>query len=189
MLGSSSNGDSSSSESEDKYGHTDTQSLKKENVDTTNNDDSMLKDKTTDKHASSSCSSSTTTTTTALTMTPLDPQSEIELIFKPRVISTHPELSASLSKERYIKTKAYATIDHLSKYLSDRMALESTKPPGNKKDITKAKPETARKFNIFIKPGKTGKEFLILEGSQNLSEIYTKHWHSKKPLELYYAKE
>ena len=106
-------------------------------------------------------------------------------------MSTHPEISNSLNKERYIKTKGFATIDHLAKYLSDRIALESTKPlknTANKKD-TKINIESNGKYFIHIKSTKSRKEFIELEGKQNLSEIYTKYWHSKKPLELYYSKE
>ena len=125
------------------------------------------------------------------TLTPLDPQLEIELIFKPKTLSTHPEISNSLTKERYIKTKGFATIDHLAKYLSDRIALESTKPPKNtaNKKETKISLEPNGKYSIHIKSNRSSKEFIELEGKQNLSEVYTKYWHSKKPLELYYSKD
>ena len=132
----------------------------------------------------------TTTITTPTTSTPLDPQLEIELIFKPKIISTNPEQSTSLNKERYIKTKAFATIDHLAKYLSDRIALESTKPPKNSANTTtNISPESNGKYCICIKSNRSGKEFIPLEGKLNLSQIYTKYWHSKKPLELFYYRE
>ena len=130
-------------------------------------------------------------TKTPQNSTPLDPQLEIELIFKPKCLSTHPELSNTLNKERYIKTKAFATIDHLAKYLSDRIALESTKPPKNtaNRKETKINIESNGKYCIHIKSMRSTKEFIELEGKQNLSEIYSKYWYSKKPLELYYSKE
>ena len=132
----------------------------------------------------------TTTTTTTSTSTPLDPQLEIELIFKPKVISTHPEHSTSLNKERYIKTKAFATIDHLAKYLSERIALESTKPQKNSANTNaNNSPESNGNYCICIKSNRASKEFIPLEGKLNLSQIYTKYWHSKKPLELFYYRE
>ena len=132
----------------------------------------------------------TTTTTSTTTSTPLDPQLEIELIFKPKVISTHPEHSTSLNKERYIKTKAFATIDHLAKYLSERIALESTKPQKNSANTNaNNSPESNGNYCICIKSNRASKEFIPLEGKLNLSQIYTKYWHSKKPLELFYYRE
>lgn len=49
------------------------------------------------------------------------PGSEIELVFRP-----HPQLvnAQEYSQTRYVKTTANATVDHLSKYLALRIALE-----------------------------------------------------------------
>ncbi|NXW97655.1 RNG2A ligase, partial [Larus smithsonianus] len=53
--------------------------------------------------------------------------SEIELVFRP-----HPLLveKGEYSQTRYVKTTANATVDHLSKYLALRIALEEAPGPG-----------------------------------------------------------
>lgn len=181
--------DNSSSESDDESSHK--HPPKQQQQQNTQTNDTPGKPKgSKQKQPTIIKSKTTTTTTTVSASTPLDPQLEIELIFKPKVISTHPEHSASLNKERYIKTKAFATIDHLAKYLSDRIALESTKPPKNSADTnTNISPESNGKYSICIKSNRASKEFISLEGKLNLSQIYTKYWHSKKPLELFYYRE
>ncbi|XP_071386041.1 E3 ubiquitin-protein ligase RING2-A-like isoform X2 [Centroberyx affinis] len=55
------------------------------------------------------------------------PASEIELVFRP-----HPQLvnAQEYSQTRYVKTTANATVDHLSKYLALRIALEERQMEG-----------------------------------------------------------
>ncbi|XP_056154181.1 E3 ubiquitin-protein ligase RING2-A-like isoform X2 [Lampris incognitus] len=55
------------------------------------------------------------------------PASEIELVFRP-----HPHLvnTQEYSQTRYVKTTANATVDHLSKYLALRVALEERQTGG-----------------------------------------------------------
>ncbi|TKS89222.1 E3 ubiquitin-protein ligase RING2-A [Collichthys lucidus] len=55
------------------------------------------------------------------------PGSEIELVFRP-----HPQLvhAQDYNQTRYVKTTANATVDHLSKYLALRIALEDGQTNG-----------------------------------------------------------
>uniref|UniRef100_A0A3B5R0R7 RING-type E3 ubiquitin transferase n=1 Tax=Xiphophorus maculatus TaxID=8083 RepID=A0A3B5R0R7_XIPMA len=55
------------------------------------------------------------------------PASEIELVFRP-----HPQLvhGNDYNQTRYVKTTANATVDHLSKYLALRIALEERRTDG-----------------------------------------------------------
>ncbi|GLD72063.1 E3 ubiquitin-protein ligase RING1 isoform X2, partial [Lates japonicus] len=55
------------------------------------------------------------------------PASEIELVFRP-----HPQLvhDQDYNQTRYVKTTANATVDHLSKYLALRIALEDRQTNG-----------------------------------------------------------
>ncbi|KAA8591245.1 hypothetical protein FQN60_002188 [Etheostoma spectabile] len=59
------------------------------------------------------------------------PASEIELVFRP-----HPELvqAEDYNQTRYVKTTANATVDHLSKYLALRIALEDRRTNGETED-------------------------------------------------------
>ncbi|XP_047460688.1 E3 ubiquitin-protein ligase RING2-A-like isoform X2 [Mugil cephalus] len=59
------------------------------------------------------------------------PASEIELVFRP-----HPQLvhAHDYNQTRYVKTTANATVDHLSKYLALRIALEDRRTDGDGED-------------------------------------------------------
>ncbi|XP_070702753.1 E3 ubiquitin-protein ligase RING2-A-like isoform X2 [Pempheris klunzingeri] len=59
------------------------------------------------------------------------PGSEIELVFRP-----HPQLvhAQDYNQTRYVKTTANATVDHLSKYLALRIALENSQTNGERED-------------------------------------------------------
>ena len=100
---------------------------------------------------------------------------DFELIFHP-----HPELmeTSQQAESRYLKTTANATIDHLSQYLSVRMALD-------KDDSHKAEDSTT--FNIYILTNSETEEYQLLERTMHLSEIHEVYWKENKPLELYYA--
>ncbi|KAL1139619.1 hypothetical protein AAG570_006601 [Ranatra chinensis] len=104
---------------------------------------------------------------------------EIELVFMP-----HPtEMSADNSlmralkdnTVRYIKTTANATIDHLSKYLATRLAL----------DLGSELPERTLNFCIYIAP--TAGQLIALSGSQTLRQVNEKYWKINKPLEMFYS--
>lgn len=101
--------------------------------------------------------------------------SEIELVFKP-----HPQmmLEDSSAQVRYIKTTANATVDHLSKYLAMRLALD-------KFEQDASAPRSVAPFAIFI--AVTPGQFTLLPGSMTLDQVNDKHWKVNKPLEMYYA--
>ncbi|XP_073700204.1 E3 ubiquitin-protein ligase RING2-A-like isoform X2 [Garra rufa] len=111
------------------------------------------------------------------------PGSEIELIFCP-----HPLLvnSQQYSQTRYVKTTANATVDHLSKYLALRVALEdgpsgtqAEGEPGALRDVSE------KQFTIYISTA--AGQFTTLNGSLTLELVNEKFWKLCKPLELYYA--
>ncbi|KAL1255470.1 hypothetical protein QQF64_013531 [Cirrhinus molitorella] len=115
------------------------------------------------------------------------PSSEIELIFCP-----HPLLvnNQQYNQTRYVKTTANATVDHLSKYLALRVALEdgpsgtqtgrsAEGDPGALRDISE------KQFTIFI--SSAAGQFTTLNGSLTLELVNEKFWKLCKPLELYYA--
>ncbi|KAG8223478.1 hypothetical protein J437_LFUL001972 [Ladona fulva] len=111
---------------------------------------------------------------------PSEPAREdIELVFKP-----HPTEMAgdnSLIKAlkensvRYIKTTANATVDHLSKYLAVRLAL----------DLDSEIPSSPLNFCIYIAP--TPGQYVVLSGNQTLRQVNEKFWKVNKPLEMYYS--
>ncbi|XP_050960181.1 E3 ubiquitin-protein ligase RING2-A [Labeo rohita] len=115
------------------------------------------------------------------------PSSEIELIFCP-----HPLLvgNQQYSQTRYVKTTANATVDHLSKYLALRVALEdgpsgaqagrsAEGEPGALRDVSE------KQFTIYISTA--AGQFTTLNGSLTLELVNEKFWKLCKPLELYYA--
>uniref|UniRef100_A0A8V0X9J1 RING-type E3 ubiquitin transferase n=1 Tax=Gallus gallus TaxID=9031 RepID=A0A8V0X9J1_CHICK len=71
--------------------------------------------------------------------------SEIELVFRP-----HPLLvdKGEYSQTRYVKTTANATVDHLSKYLALRIALEETPTPGP--DAAGLEDVSEKQYTIYI---------------------------------------
>ncbi|KAJ3609054.1 hypothetical protein NHX12_023581 [Muraenolepis orangiensis] len=120
--------------------------------------------------------------------------SEIELEFKP-----HPQLVSSqeYSQTRFVKTTAHATVDHLSKYLALRIALEegqSQPTDGEEEDGGRGPRDKGRspsltdvsekQYTIYIT---TGEQFSTLNGSLTLELVNQKFWKIRKPLELYYA--
>uniref|UniRef100_A0A1B6C636 RING-type E3 ubiquitin transferase n=1 Tax=Clastoptera arizonana TaxID=38151 RepID=A0A1B6C636_9HEMI len=104
---------------------------------------------------------------------------EIELVFMP-----HPtEMGAdnSLIKAlkdnamRYIKTTANATVDHLSKYLATRLAL----------DLGSELPDRSLTFCIYVTP--TPGQYVALNGGQTLRQVNDRFWKVNKPLEMFYS--
>ncbi|XP_010847013.1 PREDICTED: E3 ubiquitin-protein ligase RING1 [Bison bison bison] len=102
---------------------------------------------------------------------PPEPGGEIELVFRP-----HPLLveKGEYCQTRYVKTTGNATVDHLSKYLALRIALERRQqqeagepggPGGGTSDPTAG----------------------TLNGSLTLELVNEKFWKVSRPLELCYA--
>uniref|UniRef100_UPI0037E74308 E3 ubiquitin-protein ligase RING2-A-like n=1 Tax=Semicossyphus pulcher TaxID=241346 RepID=UPI0037E74308 len=131
------------------------------------------------------------------------PASEIELVFRP-----HPQLvlAQDYNQTRYVKTSANATVDHLSKYLALRIALEDRQTNGETED--RGREEGGRgggeaggtagsgegsslnnisekQYTIYILT--RGGQFSTLNGSLTLELVNEKYWKVRKPLELYYA--
>lgn len=122
--------------------------------------------------------------------------SEIELVFRP-----HPQLvrPSDYSQTRYVKTTANATVDHLSKYLALRIALEDTPPDGGMEgsqsmasgpgqaaagESSSLSSISEKQYTIYIM---TRGQFSTLNGSLTLELVNDKYWKVRKPLELYYA--
>ncbi|KAM3597092.1 uncharacterized protein V6R79_025809 [Siganus canaliculatus] len=131
------------------------------------------------------------------------PGSEIELVFRP-----HPQLvhAQDYSQTRYVKTTANATVDHLSKYLALRVALEDGKSNGDAEDRgdddndgggggadeeagsgegSRLSSVSEKQYTIYIMT--RGGQFSTLNGSLTLELVNEKYWKVRKPLELYYA--
>ncbi|XP_076023687.1 E3 ubiquitin-protein ligase RING2-A-like [Genypterus blacodes] len=127
------------------------------------------------------------------------PASEIELVFRP-----HPQLvhGQDYSQTRYVKTTANATVDHLSKYLALRIALEERQKNGETEE--RGREDAAgggemggsgegsslgnvseKQYTIYITT--RGGQFSTLNGSLTLELVNEKYWKVRKPLELYYA--
>lgn len=104
---------------------------------------------------------------------------EIELVFKP-----HPsQPNADAVQTRFIKTTSNASVEHLSKYLAMRIALDKQKITS---DAGMMESPPNDKYHIFIS---TGEDLLLLPENLSLSQTCEKYWHSTKPMELYYAPE
>ncbi|XP_063796271.1 E3 ubiquitin-protein ligase RING2 isoform X1 [Pseudophryne corroboree] len=117
-----------------------------------------------------------------VTMDPiLDGSSEIELVFRP-----HPTLMEKddNAQTRYIKTSGNATVDHLSKYLAVRLALEEFRSKGdtNQMNLNTA---SEKQYTIYI--ATAAGQFTVLNGSFSLELVSEKYWKVNKPMELYYA--
>uniref|UniRef100_A0A671TIA0 RING-type E3 ubiquitin transferase n=1 Tax=Sparus aurata TaxID=8175 RepID=A0A671TIA0_SPAAU len=129
------------------------------------------------------------------------PGSEIELVFRP-----HPQLvhGQDYNQTRFVKTTANATVDHLSKYLALRIALEEGQTNGEAEDRGReeggggeAEGRTGsgegsglnsiseKQYTIYILT--RGGQFSTLNGSLTLELVNEKYWKVRKPLELYYA--
>ncbi|XP_029023676.1 E3 ubiquitin-protein ligase RING2-A-like isoform X2 [Betta splendens] len=123
--------------------------------------------------------------------------SEIELVFRP-----HPQLvnSQDYNQTRYVKTTANATVDHLSKYLALRIALEDRgQEEGGKAEEREGESGgtagggegsslsnvSEKQYTIYIMT--RGGQFSTLNGSLTLELVNEKYWKVRKPLELYYA--
>uniref|UniRef100_A0A8B9BKS3 RING-type E3 ubiquitin transferase n=1 Tax=Anser brachyrhynchus TaxID=132585 RepID=A0A8B9BKS3_9AVES len=95
--------------------------------------------------------------------------SEIELVFRP-----HPLLveKGEYSQTRYVKTTANATVDHLSKYLALRIALEEAPAPGP--EAAGLEDVSEKQYTIYITTA--GGAFTTLNGSLTLELVNEKYW-------------
>ncbi|XP_039289805.1 E3 ubiquitin-protein ligase RING1 [Nilaparvata lugens] len=104
---------------------------------------------------------------------------EIELIFMPHPteMGTDNALMKALKDNtiRYLKTTANATVDHLSKYLATRLAL----------DLGSEISDRSLNFCIFVAP--TPGQFMALSGNQTLRQVNDRFWKLNKPLEMFYS--
>ncbi|XP_068189567.1 E3 ubiquitin-protein ligase RING2-A-like isoform X2 [Antennarius striatus] len=130
------------------------------------------------------------------------PGSEIELVFRP-----HPQLvhAQDYSQTRYVKTTANATVDHLSKYLALRVALEEGRSNGGAEDRgrnegggtgtgsgmtgsgdgSSLSNVSEKQYTIYIMT--RGGQYSTLNGSLTLELVNEKFWKVRRPLELFYA--
>ncbi|XP_038598183.1 E3 ubiquitin-protein ligase RING1 [Tachyglossus aculeatus] len=123
---------------------------------------------------------------------PPEPGGEIELVFRP-----HPVLveKGQYSQTRYVKTTGNATVDHLSKYLALRIALERRQqqeaggPGGPGGPEPGALPSldgvSEKQYTIYI--ATAAGAFTTLNGSLTLELVNEKFWKVSRPLELCYA--
>ncbi|BES87683.1 unnamed protein product [Nesidiocoris tenuis] len=104
---------------------------------------------------------------------------EIELVFKPHPVEMTVDNSLMRALKdnttKYIKTTANATVDHLSKYLATRFAL----------DLGPDLPE--RSLNFAIHVCSSSGQFVSLNGSFKLRQINEKYCKPNKPLEMFYS--
>ncbi|KAJ8273738.1 hypothetical protein GJAV_G00104990 [Gymnothorax javanicus] len=119
------------------------------------------------------------------------PGSEIELVFRPHPLLVNMQ---DYSQTRYVKTTSNATVDHLSKYLALRIALEERQadgqPGGEAGDEeggggVSLQNVSEKQYTIYITT--SGGQFSTLNGSLTLELVNEKYWKLSKPLELYYA--
>ncbi|KAJ8335272.1 hypothetical protein SKAU_G00409110 [Synaphobranchus kaupii] len=100
------------------------------------------------------------------------------------------------SQTRYVKTTANATVDHLSKYLALRIALEERQADGQTEGEAgddgggggggvSLQNVSEKQYTIYITT--SGGQFSTLNGSLTLELVNEKYWKLSKPLELYYA--
>uniref|UniRef100_A0A2K5ES38 E3 ubiquitin-protein ligase RING2 n=1 Tax=Aotus nancymaae TaxID=37293 RepID=A0A2K5ES38_AOTNA len=82
------------------------------------------------------------------------------------------------------ETISNATVDHLSKYLAVRLALEELRSKGesNQMNLDAA---SEKQYAIYIARGSG--QFTVLNGSFSLELFHEKYWKVNKPMELYYA--
>uniref|UniRef100_H9GEL2 RING-type E3 ubiquitin transferase n=1 Tax=Anolis carolinensis TaxID=28377 RepID=H9GEL2_ANOCA len=106
--------------------------------------------------------------------------SEIELFYRPHLVLVE---KGGYSQTRYVKTTANATVDHLSKYLALRIALEEAPTPGPEPPALRDVSE--KQYTIYITT--PGGAFTTLNGSVTLELVNEKYWKLSRPLELYYA--
>ncbi|XP_051867634.1 E3 ubiquitin-protein ligase RING2 isoform X4 [Pristis pectinata] len=89
-----------------------------------------------------------------------------------------------VSRKRYIKTTGNATVDHLSKYLAMRLALEELRK-NEEANPMNVETVSEKQYTIYI--ATVNGQFTLLNGSFSLELVSEKYWKVNKPMELYYA--
>eukprot|EP00112_Aurelia_sp_Birch-Aquarium-sp1_P016334 Seg3695.2 transcript_id=Seg3695.2/GoldUCD/mRNA.D3Y31 product="E3 ubiquitin-protein ligase RING2" protein_id=Seg3695.2/GoldUCD/D3Y31 len=112
---------------------------------------------------------------------------EIELVFRPLLAEDDVEVSDN--QARYLKTTSNATVDHLSRYLAMRLALEKQKEEQSDENpvnqsLNANSPEIKR-FNILVALPSGEKQ--VLQGIMTLDQVNEKYWNQNKPLEMLYT--
>uniref|UniRef100_A0A5F4WA73 E3 ubiquitin-protein ligase RING2 n=1 Tax=Callithrix jacchus TaxID=9483 RepID=A0A5F4WA73_CALJA len=111
----------------------------------------------------------------------MDGAGETELVFRPHPALTDKDESI---QTRYIKTSDNATVDHLSKYLTVRLALEELQSKGESNQLNL---DTASEKHYTIYMATASDQFTILNGSFSFELVSEKYWKVNKPMELYHA--
>uniref|UniRef100_G3UB93 RING-type E3 ubiquitin transferase n=1 Tax=Loxodonta africana TaxID=9785 RepID=G3UB93_LOXAF len=105
---------------------------------------------------------------------------ETELGFRP-----HPTLKKDDSAQtRRVMASGDAAVDHLSKYLAVRPALEELQSRGESNQVNL---DTASEKQHTIYIAAAFGWFIVLNGSFSLTLVSEKYWKVNKPMELYYA--
>ncbi|XP_072919408.1 E3 ubiquitin-protein ligase RING2 isoform X3 [Hemitrygon akajei] len=153
-----------------------------------------------------------------------DGTNEIELVFRPHPTLMEKDETAQtrqvtvgvqrivgrtpVSRKRYIKTTGNATVDHLSKYLAMRLALEELRK-NEEANPMNVETVSEKQYTIYIATVNgqftnwilqnsamgsekkiffgTRKDQKLLNGSFSLELVSEKYWKVNKPMELYYA--
>jgi E3 ubiquitin-protein ligase RNF1/2 len=71
--------------------------------------------------------------------------------------------------------KFRVSVDHLSKYLAMRIAI----------DLHSGLKDSLNNFCIYISPS-TG-QYVVLNGNQTLNHVIERFWKVKDPLEMFYS--
>lgn len=74
-------------------------------------------------------------------------------------------------------------VDHLSKYLAMRLALDYKKNEPQGADG----PSASTRYIIYI--ASTPGQYTVLNGSMTLELVNKKYWKVNKPLEMFYARD
>lgn len=88
------------------------------------------------------------------------------------------------AQTRYMKSSGNATVDHLSKHLAVRLALEELWSKGESSQMNLDTAST-KQYAIYIATARG--QFNVLKGSFSLELVSEKYWKVNKPMELYYA--
>ncbi|KAL8566570.1 hypothetical protein ACOMHN_054792 [Nucella lapillus] len=103
---------------------------------------------------------------------------DIELVFRP-----HPNQidSENCNVQRFIKTTANATVEHLSKYLAIRLTLDEQDPSP---DYSAPADPNQDKYAIFM-VNQTG-QLTPLSSLMTLEQANERYWKRTKPMEMYF---